>query len=197
MVTRMAESSGSSAGNRSLWPADDRVSDSDEDVALAWPQDADRPAMVRRTEAAVVGAPASRGADAGAPLLPAIAARVEAIDEQVRTVATRLDLLSSAVVALRASVVDRLDALEGQAAQTSTSLHDAQREQGAVAERTTGELAELRTAANKLTARVDALLGTTRRTADVRPLEQSLSDIRALLDIVIDTMPGSAPGTGS
>lgn len=196
MVTWMAERSGSPAGNRRLWPADDHESD-DEDVALAWPQDADRPAAIRRADGPAVAPPASGGADPGANLLTAIAARVESIDEQLRTVATRLDLLSSAVVAVRSSVADRLDGLEGHAAQTSTSLQDAQREQGSTAERTAGELAALRETVNKLTARVDALLGTTHRPPDLRPLEQSVADIRALLDIVIDAMPGSAPGTGS
>lgn len=218
----------------------------DLDVTLRWPAGADGPDDDRSDDRSEVGgddqatpwaepAPAPSLDQGGAelvpavPLLPAIAGRVDALDGQLRSLAMRLDVLTSSTAALRTAIGERIDTYAESAAASARRSDDAAEEQRRSTERALGELRRgidshseaLRRVGGRveeLAGDVASLLEQARRPepepaapppAPAKPsvelaavlgrvtaLESQVARILALVEVVVDTMPASAEGSG-
>lgn len=134
------------------------------------------------------------------PLLPSIAGRVDALDGQLRAISMRLDVLGSAVSALRTSIADRIDAYAEAAASATRQADEALDEHRRATQRSTADLRKgiahndealrrllgvTEEVATDVASVLDAVGDLTAPTGvDLRPLEATLNGIAAGIDAI-------------
>jgi hypothetical protein len=122
------------------------------------------------------------------PLLPSIAGRVEALSGLLRSISMRVDGLTAVTDVYRANVTDRIDEYTETVLQLSRQSDQALDEHRRSSERAIGELR--RTASDRGEA-VGQLV------SRVEELATDVATLREMLEVLIDTMPASAEGSGN
>lgn len=122
------------------------------------------------------------------PLLPSIAGRVEALSGLLRSISMRIDGLTAVTDVYRASVADRIDEYTETVLQLSRQADQALDEHRRSSERAIGEL---RRSAGDRSEAIGQLLGR------VEELATDVATLRDLVEVLIDTIPASAEGSGA
>ena len=173
---------GSRAGQES---SDDEAADDDTEVEVE--------AGFEPDEAALGDDGHDEGHDDGellpaVPLLPSIAGRVEALSGLLRSISMRLDGLTAVTDVYRANVTDRIDEYTETVLQLSRQSDQTLDEHRRANERA---ISELRRNASDRGEAVGQLVGR------VEELATDVATLRELVEVMIDTMPASAEGSGA
>ncbi len=194
--------------------ADDPVlPDDDVDVTLQWPTangDAD-PAVAKAPIPAAPPPPP-------VPPIPAGASPDEVLEARLAAIDARLGAIGTAVAALGSSVGERLDAHADAAAVTARRvdevLDEQQRSNRAAADDLRRQVEQVEAVLRRVGSRLDDLAGDlgavldavsadlpprvdgAAEPPDLRRLRETLGDVKALVEVVVDAMPESEEGTG-